>query len=375
MKSFVPSSKEYDSFLIGLIFTLAFIGISVMFTASFYAAERDMGDPYFSLKKQFLWLLIGITVFIIVSNIDFQIWEGMGLYLSLVSIVFLILVFVPGLGKSVGTYYGRNFNRWIGFGPFQIQPSEFAKIGVLVYLSSLFYKFHPDERMDWKKFVLPVLILFAILLLIVLEPSFGTTLEILFLIITMIFLSGFSLTRLILAGFSLLPLLYLLVDTVGYRRKRIDIWLNPYQYRYEEGHQLVSSYQAFQSGSWFGNQVGSGYSHRYLPYSHTDFVLSTFVEDYGWLGLSIFLLIVLSFLLRAFLLVKRVKEPFGFFLGAGCIVLLSVQFLMNLYVVTGLIPVTGVSLPFFSYGGSSLVATFILCGILVNITKKENLLE
>jgi cell division protein FtsW len=367
--------KNYDSILLILIYTFAFIGISVMFMASFHSSEREYGDAYYFLKKQFLWLIIGILVFVLVAQIDFRLWESLGLFLCLVSIVFLILVFVPGLGKSVGTYYGRNFNRWIGVGPFQIQPSEFSKITILIYLSSLFYKFSPDNGSDWKRLLYPGLIVVSMLLLIVLEPSFGTTMEIVFVIIAMIFLSGFSFKRLAAVGISILPLVYLLIEKVGYRRKRIEIWLDPYTYRFDEGHQLVSSYQAFQSGSWFGNDIGSGYSHRYLPYAHTDFIASTFVEDYGMIGFFIFTFSILFFIIRSFQLVERVENGFGFFLGAGIIILLSIQFLMNLFVVTGLIPITGVSLPFFSYGGSSLITVFILCGILVNITRKENLEE
>lgn len=373
MKEIFHNRNQYDSYLLGLIFGFAFVGISVMFTASFQSSERDYSDAYFFLKRQSLWLLVGLIFFFLVSQIDFRLWESLGLFLCIVSIFFLILVFIPGLGKSVGTYYGRNFNRWIGIGSFQVQPSEFAKVTILIYLSSLLYKVNMSDRINWKKFIIPTLVIGSIVLLIVLEPSFGTTMEILFVTVALIFLSGFSFLRLSLIGISILPLLYILVDRVGYRRKRLDIWLDPYSYRFEEGHQLVSSYQAFQSGSWFGNSVGSGYSHRYLPYAHTDFIASTFVEDYGFLGFALLLSALLFFIIRAFLLIERVQDGFGFFLGAGILILLSIQFIMNFFVVTGIIPITGVSLPFFSYGGSSLVTVFVLCGILVNITRKENL--
>jgi cell division protein FtsW len=165
----------------------------------------------------------------------------------------------------------------------------------------------------------------------------------------------------------------LLVDRVGYRRKRIDIWLDPYSYRYEEGHQLVSSYLAFKYGSWFGTDISSGYSHRYLPYSYTDFIISPFVEDFGFLGFLFLLSSILILIFRAFFLMEKVEDPFGFYLGSGIIAFLSIQFLMNFFVVTGILPITGVSFPFLSYGGSSLISTFIFSGILVNITRKENL--
>jgi cell division protein FtsW len=375
MSFFLIGSRRVDPILLTIIYSLAIFGIGVMFSASVYSAERDFSDPYFFVKRQFLFLCIGLFLFFIISQIDFTLWENLGLYLCIVSIFLLILVFVPGLGKSVGTYYGRSFNRWIGIGQFQIQPSEFSKITILIYLSGFFYNFDSNTPVQWKKFIAPALVVGSMLLLIVLEPSFGSTMEILFLIITLVFLAGISIYRILLAGLSVLPLLYLLVDRVGYRKKRIDIWLDPYSYRYEEGHQLVSSYQAFRSGSWWGNDIATGYAHRYLPYSHTDFVASPFVEDFGFIGFLVFWSAIVLLIIRGFLLLERVKNGFGFFLGSGILVLLSIQFLMNLFVVTGLLPITGVSLPFFSYGGSSLLTIFILCGILVNITQKENLEE
>jgi len=362
-----------DKVLVFIIFFLAITGISVMFSASFSYGEREFENPYFFLNRQIVWLLAGFTLFVVFSQMDFQILDFLGIYLCLVTIFLLILVFIPGLGKSVGTYYGRNFNRWIGIGPFQFQPSEFAKITVLIYLAGFFKSFKKTESINWKKFILPFAIISTILLLIVLEPSFGTTMEIFFVLITMIYIAGFSFRKLSISILSILPLLFLLVDRVGYRRKRIDIWLDPYSYRYEEGHQLVSSYLAFKSGSFFGNDISAGYSHKYLPYGYTDFIISPFVEDFGFLGFCILWSVLLVFIFRSYLLIERVNDPFGFYLGSGILALLSIQFLMNLFVVTGILPITGVSFPFFSYGGSSLISTFIFSGILVNITRKENL--
>jgi len=158
---------------------------------------------------------------------------------------------------------------------------------------------------------------------------------------------------------------------VGYRKKRIEVWLDPYKYRFEEGHQLITSYRAFQEGGWFGNPIGSGYSHRYLPYCHTDFVLATFVEDFGFVGFLVFLGTVLFLLIRSYTLIQKLENRFAYYLGIGVVSLLSIQFLINLYVVTGIFPTTGISLPFFSYGGSSLITILALCGLLVNLTQKK----
>jgi cell division protein FtsW len=372
-ESEVHRKRNLDPILQGIIFTFGLFGLAILYSASNIPAERDFQSQYFFLQRQVIWLLVSLTIYFILTQMDFRILEGMGIYLCIFTILLLILVFVPGLGKSVGTYYGRNFNRWIGIGPFQVQPSEFAKITTVVYLAGFLSEINPRKDFPKTKLLLPGFLIGSILLLIVLEPSFGTTMELVFLIIAFIFLSGFSFSKLFISLLSLFPLVYLLVDRVGYRRKRLDIWLDPYSYRYEEGHQLVSSFQAFRSGSWFGNEISSGYSHKYLPYSYTDFIASTFVEDYGFFGFLIFWTLILFFIFRGFVLLEKIKDPFGLYLGSGILILLSIQFLMNLFVITGILPVTGVSLPFLSYGGSSLLSIFILCGILVNITSQENM--
>jgi cell division protein FtsW len=160
---------------------------------------------------------------------------------------------------------------------------------------------------------------------------------------------------------------------VGYRKKRIDVWLNPYKYRFDEGHQLVSSFRSFAEGGFLGNPLSTGYSHRYLTYSHTDFVLSTFAEDYGFLGILILFSLFLTLITRSFILIRNINNHFGFMLGAGLITMISLQVIINAYVVTGIIPITGISLPFVSYGGSSLLTVMISMGILLNITRKEYL--
>lgn len=165
----------------------------------------------------------------------------------------------------------------------------------------------------------------------------------------------------------------ILIYKVGYRKKRIEVWLDPYKYRYDEGHQLVSSFRAFNDGGWFGTNVSTGYSHRYLTYSHTDFVMATYVEDFGYIGFLFLFFLFIFLILRSFMLIRRVNEPFGFLLGVGIISMIGVQILINLFVVTGVFPITGISLPFVSYGGSSLLTVMLSLGILCNITRKENL--
>ncbi|TGN18610.1 FtsW/RodA/SpoVE family cell cycle protein [Leptospira idonii] len=370
---FAIGKRRFDLPLLFSLFFLFGFGIIVMFSASVIPAEREFADPYYYLNKQLLWGGAGIFLFLVFAQIPYPWLVKFSFPFCLLSVFLLVSVFIPGLGKSVSTSYGRSFNRWIQIGGFQIQPSEFSKISLLLFLSLFFQTFDP-KKIKWdRKNLVSVFTILLILFLIIIEPAFGTTVEILVVIFFFVIMAGFPFKRILILAVSILPLLLILVTQVGYRKKRLDIWLDPYKYRFDEGHQLVTSFRAFFDGASFGKPIGSGYSHRYLAYSHTDFVLAAFVEDFGFLGFLIFFFMVLFLLHRTFQLVVKVKDKLGFYLGTGILLLLAIQILINLYVVTGLVPVTGISLPFLSYGGSSLITVFILMGILANITRKENL--
>lgn len=366
-------NKKIDLPLLYAIFILFGFGVIIMFSASVIPAEREFADPYYYLKKQLIWGGVGILLFLVFIQIPYQTLVKFSFPFCLLSIVLLISVFIPGVGKSVGTTYGRNFNRWIQLGGFQIQPSEFSKISLLLFLSLFFQTFDPKNIKWTRKTIISLFTIFSILILIVIEPAFGTTVEILTVIFFFVIMTGFPMKRILLLSIATLPLLFVLVTQVGYRKKRLEIWLDPYKYRFDEGHQLVTSFRAFFDGGTMGRPIGSGYSHRYLAYSHTDFVLASFVEDFGFVGFFLFISVVIFMLIRIYSLLQKVKDKLGFYLGTGILLLLTIQFLINLYVVTGLFPVTGISLPFLSYGGSSLITIFILMGILANITKSENL--
>ncbi|XDD51073.1 FtsW/RodA/SpoVE family cell cycle protein [Leptospira sp. WS92.C1] len=369
----IPGKSSLDPVLIVTIFVLLLAGLCVMYSSSSITAWREFKDSEYFLKKQSVWSCIGLVFFFFFSIFPYQRLEKLASFGMIVSIGLLILVFIPGIGKSVSTYYGRNFHRWIAIGPYQLQPSEVAKVAVLIYLASLFPKLKLESTPDYKKLLVPSALLLTVIVLILIEPAFGTTLEILFVILGFIFLFGFPFRNLLVVGIVSLPLIYILIDRVGYRKKRVEVWLDPYRYRFDEGHQLVTSFRAFLDGGWFGNKLASGYAHRYLTYSHTDFVLATFVEDFGFFGFSIFIFLIFLLLFRAFYLVQKVKDPFGFYLGAGILIILGTQFIINMFVVTGIFPITGISLPFVSYGGSSILIVLVSLGILVNITRKENL--
>lgn len=211
--------SPFDLVLVGSVFFLLLFGICVMYSSSSVTAWREFQDSEYFLKKQLVWAAIGLVVFFFFANFPYKRLEKFALGGIIISVLLLVLVFIPGIGKSVGTYYGRNFHRWIGIGPYQLQPSEIAKLAVVVYLSSLIVKLKLKENRDPKKFILPAVLLLAVLILILAEPAFGTTMEILFVVIAFVFLFGFPVRNLLLVGLVSLPLAYLLISQVGYRRK------------------------------------------------------------------------------------------------------------------------------------------------------------
>jgi len=372
-KEAVHSNKfEIDPLLLSNFFLILILGLTAVMSSSVIHGEREFQDPYFYFKRQLLWFLFGIISFVLFSKIPYSLLLRFSFPLSLVSLILLVLVFFPGLGKSVSTSYGRSFQRWIQIGGIQIQPSEFCKITLLLFLTTFFRDLKPGEIFQRKNLVSIALFVLT-LVLIVMEPAFGTTVEIGLVILFFSIIVGLSITRIVLVFFSLLPLAFVLVTQVGYRKKRLDIWLDPYKYKFDEGHQIVTSFRAFLDGGTFGNPIGSGFSHRYLAYSHTDFVMASFVEDFGFIGFIVFLALVLGLSYRIFDLAQKLKTKEAFLLSVGILFLFDIQILMNLYVITGLVPVTGISLPLISYGGSSLVTMMTLFGILSNVLKKENL--
>lgn len=354
------------------VLILLLAGLAILYSASSVVAQRDFEDSFYYVKKQAIWVGLSFFAMLVASVFPLRVLQKYAGLLMFLNLVLLTLVFFPFVGKSVEAHYGRTFHRWINLGFLQFQPSEIAKIIIVIYVSATLVRIHEIE-FHWKSFGLPIFNVSLAILLIMAEPAFGTSIEILFIILILVYVYGFQVTKLFLGFLSVLPLIVLLIYKVGYRKKRIEVWLDPYKYRYDEGHQLVSSFRSFYEGGFLGNPLASGYSHRYLTYSHTDFILPTFVEDFGYLGFLILISLIVFIMIRVFLLLKRVDDPFCFLLGVGLISLVILQVLINSFVVTGILPITGISFPLLSYGGSSLLTIMIAFGLIFNITKKENL--
>ncbi len=360
-------NKQYDKLLFLAVLLIAIFGIIMIYSASSIWAEYKYNDPFKFVKSQSFFLILGVIAIIVLSKIDYHLYEKKANLILLLCLTLLVLVLIPGIGSI------RNGSRsWFGFGSLGIQPSEFAKLGLIIYVAKYLSRNNRIIK-DIKKGVLPLLLVIAtFFLLIMLEPDFGTAMVIVLTLILMIFISGVKLSFFIKVGLLGLLGIVALIIVAPYRMLRIISFLNPWSDPLGSGYQIIQSLYAIGPGGLLGQGfLKSRQKQFYLPEPQTDFIFSIISEEFGFLGI----LIVTAFF--AFITYRIIKislkshdlfaKYLSFGLGGGIIV----QALLNIAVVIGLIPVTGVTLPFFSYGGSSLLVSMASIGIILNISKNK----
>ena len=340
---------------------LSIFGLIMIFSASYIWAEYKFNDPYKFIKNQGLFFIIGVILMLIISKVDYRIYKKKANVILLSCLFLLILVLIPGIGTV------RNGSRsWFGIGSFGIQPSEFAKLGLIIFTSNYLVK---NEKLlkNIKKGVFPILGLTLLIFgLIMLQPDFGTGIIIVISIIGLLFVGGVDFKFFFKIGFLGLIGIVGLIVIAPYRLARILSFLNPWKDPLGSGFQIIQSLYAIGPGGLFGFGLGnSRQKHFYLPEPQTDFIFSIISEEFGFSGL--FLIIIIEGLKIA----RKSNDLFGKYLAFGIIFQIAFQAILNLMVVVGLIPVTGVTLPFLSYGGSSLLITLCSIGILLNISRYQ----
>ena len=352
-----------DKLLIISIIILSLFGLLMIYSSSHIWAEYKYDDALKYLKNQSLFFLIGITLMYAVSKINYHNYYKYSKYIIIFCIILLILVLIPGIGTV------RNGSRsWFGIGSFGIQPSEFTKLGLIIF-SSKYLTNHKN--------IIPILILtFLIFGIIMLQPDFGTGTIIVISIMGILFSSGrmnysFILKMVILGIVGIT----ILIAIAPYRLARILSFLNPWSDPLGSGFQIIQSLYAIGPGGLFGLGFGNSIQkHFYLPEPQTDFIFSIISEEFGFLGILIVSILFVSIIINGFIIAITCNDSFGKYLAFGIMFGFSFQTLMNLMVVVGLIPVTGVTLPFLSYGGSSLLITMISMGIVINVSKKGDII-
>ena len=360
--------KYFDIILFIAVIAISIFGIVMIYSASSIWAEFKFNDAFKFVKAQSIFFIAGIIGMIILSKIDYKIYKKKANLILLVCFLLLGLVLIPGIGTV------RNGSRsWFGIGGFGIQPSEFAKIGLIIYVSK--YLTHNEKNMrSIVKGVFPILgVIGVFFLLIMLEPDFGTAMVIVLTLVCIIFISGVKVSFFVKVGLIGLLGIVGLIIAAPYRMARIISFLNPWRDPLGAGYQIIQSLYAIGPGGLLGQGfLNSRQKNFYLPEPQTDFIFSIISEEFGFLGV----LIVCAFF--AFIFYRIVKialscnDLFGKYLCFGLGFGIIIQASLNLMVVVGLIPVTGVTLPFFSYGGSSLLVSLASIGIILNISRKQS---
>ena len=339
----------------------------MIYSASYVWAEYKFNDPYKYLKTQGMFLIAGYIVMYIVSRINYNKYKKLANIIFGFCFVLLILVLIPGIGSI------RNGSRsWFGIGSFGIQPSEFAKLGLIIFTSK-YLSNNQKEIRDIKKGVLPIFgVLLLIFALIMLQPDFGTGVVIVMTIVVLLFISGVKMNFFIKLGLVGLVGVASLILIAPYRIKRIVSFLNPWTDPLGSGFQIIQSLYAIGPGGLLGLGFGNSIQkHFYLPEPQTDFIFSIISEEFGFMGVLIVSLLFITIIVEGFKIAMKCEDLFGKYLAFGITFGLAFQTLLNLMVVVGLIPVTGVTLPFLSYGGSSLLITLCSMGVLLNINKNN----
>jgi cell division protein FtsW len=360
----MKSERHFDFFVLFSVLTLVGLGIVMVYSASFVLAGQRFGDPYYFLKKQAIAAAIGMVLLCLAARMDYHRWQMLGIPLLVLSAVLLTAVILPGFRHEVG-----GSARWLKFSSFSFQPAEMAKLALVIYLARSLTK--KEGRM--KEFTvgfLPHMIVLGVLFALVLkQPDFGTGIIFATLVFLMLFAAGASGKHLGATALAALPLLLYIATRAKYRQGRLLTFLNPWSDPGNAGFQIIQSFLAFGSGSVFGAGLGVGRQKLfYLPEVHTDFIFSVIGEELGLIGVSGVLALFAILIFRSFRICFRAPDLFGTYLALGTTSLLAIQALLNVGVVMGLLPTKGSTLPFISYGGTSLMVNLLAVGILLNIS-------
>ena len=357
--------KKFDKILALSVILLSLFGLIMIYSASSIWAEYKFSDSFHYLKYQLLFFIVGLVLMFIVSKIDYRLYYKKANTILICCFILLILVLIPGIGSV------RNGSRsWFGIASFGIQPSEAAKLGLIIFTSKYLSKSNKFLK-SYKKGVFPILgITFLFFGLIMLEPDLGTGVILVVAITALLFISGVNMK--FFYGLGLLGVIGLvaLIVIAPYRMDRITAFINPWKDASGTGFQIIQSLYAIGPGGLLGTGfLNSIQKHFYLPEPQTDFIFSIIAEEFGVVGAFIVVGLFSLILYRGIKIALNSKDLFGKYLSLGIIFQLIFQALMNLMVVIGLIPVTGVTLPFLSYGGSSLLVSMVSIGILLNISR------
>lgn len=358
--------RPQSDYWLGLtVLILVLLGLVMISSASVVISFEKYGYNTFFLKKQFWSLLVGVAVWLITLNIDYRFWKKWANWMLLLTLILLVAVFIPGIGKTLA-----GAQRWIHIGPLFFQPSEVVKLTFLIYLAAWLEKKGEGVK-DFSTGVLPFLVIVGVIAFLILkQPDMGTMMVVAASAAIVFFVSGASRAHLfgILSGAA--ALILLMIKMAPYRLQRLAVFLNPTSETQGAAYHINQALLAIGSGGFWGLGFGqSRQKYLYLPQSYTDSIFAIIAEEMGF-GRTILILLLFVFLgLRGFGIAKKAPDDFAKFLAVGITSWFLFQAFVNIAAMLGLLPLTGIPLPFISYGGSSLVISLAAVGILMNISK------
>ncbi|MGH7256261.1 MAG: putative lipid II flippase FtsW, partial [Nitrospirales bacterium] len=337
----------------------------MVYSASAVVAGNRFEDPGFFLKRQLAWLLAGLIGLHLVARIDYTRWRPLALPGLLVMLLLLAAVLIPSVGVEV-----KGARRWLKLGMISVQPAELAKLVLVLYLAAYLAKKGERIRDLTAGFFPPLIVIGLVAGLVLVQPDLGTAVVMGVVAFGLLFLGGAKLTHLGGLVVLVMPVVAALVLGSSYRRQRLMTFLSPWEDPTNAGFQVTQSFLAFGHGGVFGVGLGEGKQKLFfLPEAHTDFVLALVGEELGLIGTTSLAVLFLVLVLKGFQIAGRARHPFGRYLALGITMLIGVQALINAGVVTGLLPTKGLTLPFVSYGGSSLLVSLVAMGMLLSISR------
>ncbi|SNB47816.1 putative lipid II flippase FtsW [Geobacter sp. DSM 9736] len=362
----IKQLDRYDMIILMMAVALTCFGVVMVYSASSVMAAKKYHDGFYFLKRQGIYVLLGFTAMYVAMFIDYETWRRWAVPLLLVCLGLLLLVFIPGIG---GTAKGAS--RWIRLPGFNFQPSEMAKVVLIMYMA-----YSLDKKQEKMKFFstgfLPYMVLLTVLLGILLKQhDLGAAVTLWAVAFAMLFVAGARIQYFLSVVMLALPILVYVVMFEPYRLRRITAWRNPWADPTDSGFQIIQSWLAFGNGGIFGQGLGEGKQKLfYLPEAHTDFILSVVGEELGFIGVMVIAGMFFLLVQRSIRVALTSPDDFGRYLAFGIATLIGIEAFVNISVVTGLLPTKGLALPFISYGGSSLIISLFAIGILLNISSK-----
>ncbi len=363
--------KSVDKQFLAAIYILLAFGLLMVLSASSpiaYASSATNHDSFYYFKKQLMWACLGTVGMFITANYNYKKLKNWAFPALVLSVVLLLLVLVPGIGRKI-----NDARRWIYLGPINFQPSEVAKITTIVFFAYSLSKNY-KELSSFGVFLMYIGIIGVIALVIMMEPHFSCTMLIAATACILLLVAGAKITHFVILGCCALPAVAVMIAMAPYRLARVVTFLDPFKDIQGDGWQIVQSLYAIGSGGIFGAGLGqSRQKFMNIPEPQNDFIFSILAEEFGLLGAILVAVMFIFLIVRGVKIALNAPDMFGTLLATGIVAMIAIQAIVNIAVVTSSMPVTGMPLPFFSYGGTALAITMAEMGIVLNISRHSKL--